>query len=71
MWLKVVVALVALAFVAYRGSVALEIFRARRRGDTARVEHLRTHGFGFFRFVLGTVVVIALLLLVFVVLEIR
>ena len=33
MWLKVVVPLVALAYVAYRAAVALEIHRAKRRGD--------------------------------------
>ena len=56
MWLKVVVPLLAAAYVAYRVTLALEIARAKRRGDTARVDHLRTHGFGFYRFVVGTTV---------------
>jgi hypothetical protein len=71
MWLKIVVPLLAVAYVAYRASLALEIARARRRGDPARVEHLRTHGFGFYRFVLGTAVVLVLLLAVLLVLETR
>ncbi len=71
MWLKVAVPLLAVAFIAYRCAVALEISRARRRGDTARVAHLRAHGLGFYRFVLGSVVVLVVLLAILLVLEMR
>jgi hypothetical protein len=71
MWLKIVVPLVAVAYIGYRATLALEIVRARRRGDTARLEHLRTHGFGFYRFVLGTTLVVICLLALFLILEMR
>jgi len=71
MWLKIVVPLLAAAYVGYRVMLALEISRARRRGDTARVAHLTTHGFGFYRFVIGTVLVILCLLTILLVLEAR
>ena len=71
MWLKIAVPLLAAAYIGYRVMLALEISRARRRGDAARVEHLTTHGFGFYRFVLGTVLVVLCLLTLLVVLETR
>jgi hypothetical protein len=71
MWLKVVVPLVALAYVGYRASVFLEIHRAKRRGDATRVEDLRKHGFGLSRFLFGSAVVLMALLIVFVLLETR
>ncbi len=71
MVLKVVVPLLALAYVGYRVAVFVEIHRAQRRGDTARVERLQKHGLGFYRFVLGTVVVLLVLLTIFAVLESR
>jgi len=71
MWLKIAVPLLAAAYIGYKVSVALEITRARRRGDAARVEQLRAHGLGFYRFVLGTVVVLLCLLTVLLVLEAR
>jgi len=71
MWLKVVVPLIAVAYVGYRASVALEIFRARRRGDTARADELRRHGFGLHRFLIGSALMVMALLLVFVILETR
>ena len=71
MWLKIAVPLLAAAYIGYKVSVAWEIARAKRRGDTARVEQLRTHGFGFYRFVLGTVLVLLCLLTVLLVLETR
>ncbi len=71
MWLKVVVPLVALAYVGYRLAVALEIHRAKRQGDTGRVEDLRRNGFGLKRFFLGSALVLMVLLVVFVLLETR
>jgi hypothetical protein len=69
MWLKVVVPLLAVAYVVYRGAVALEISRARRVGDAARVAHLRAHGFGLYRWILITAVALAVLLSLFLLLE--
>jgi hypothetical protein len=71
MWLKVVVPLLAVAYVGYRAAVALEIARAKRRGDVARVHHLRTHGFGLYRWFLGAALMLILLLALFVILETR
>jgi hypothetical protein len=71
MWLKIVVPLVAVAYVAYRAAVALEIVRAKRRGDAARVDHLRTHGFGLYRWLLGGALLLMFLLTLFVILETR
>ena len=71
MWLKVVVPLLAVANVAYRGALALEIWRAKRSGDSARVEHLRTHGFGLYRWLLGITLVVMALLALLLVLETR
>ena len=71
MWLKVVVPLLALAYVGYRGALALEISRAKRRRDTARVEHLRAHGFGLYRWLIGGTLVVICLLALLLVLETR
>lgn len=71
MWLKIAVPLLAVAYVGYRAAVALEIARAKRRGDAARVDHLRTHGFGLYRWLLGGAVMLMLLLALFIVLETR
>ncbi|MBO0847562.1 MAG: hypothetical protein J2P22_19350 [Nocardioides sp.] len=57
---RVAVLVVGGGFVAYRVALALEVRKARRAGDTARVEHLRRHGFGLYRW-------IVLCLLVFIV----
>ena len=71
MWLKVVVPLCALGYVGYRAALALAISRARRSGDTARLEHLRRHGFGLYRWVLGLTLVVIALLTLLIVLETR
>ena len=71
MWLKVVVPLLALAYVGYRATLALAIHRAKRRGDEARLEALRKHGFGLQRFLIGSALVLMVLLVVFVILETR
>jgi hypothetical protein len=71
MWLKIAVPLLAAAYIGYRATLALEIVRAKRRGDTARLDHLRAHGFGFYRFVVGTTLVVLCLLALFLILETR
>ncbi len=71
MWLKVVVPLLAVAYVGYRAAIAFEIARAKRRGDVARVDHLRAHGFGLYRWLLGGALMLTFLLVLFVVLETR
>jgi hypothetical protein len=71
MWLKVAVPLLAASYLGYRAAVLVAIARAGRRGDGARVEHLRSHGFGLHRWLLGTAVLVICLLVVFLVLESR
>jgi hypothetical protein len=48
-WLKVLVPLLALAYVGYRVLLHVQISRARRAGDQARVAELTTHGFRLYR----------------------
>ena len=48
-WLKVLVPLLAVAYAAYRVVLHLQISRARRAGDRARVAELTTHGFRLYR----------------------
>jgi hypothetical protein len=71
MWLKVAVPLLAASYVGYRAAVLIAIARAGRRDDGARVEHLRAHGLGLHRWLLGAVVLVICLLVVFMVLESR
>ena len=71
MWLKIVLPLLAAVYIGYRATLALEISRAKRRGDTARLDHLRAHGFGFYRFIVGTTVIVLALLTLFFILESR
>ena len=59
---RIAVILLGVAFVAYRIALWREIRRARRAGDAAREQHLRRHGFGFYRWaLLGVLVFIGLL----------
>jgi hypothetical protein len=51
-WLKVLIPLLALAYAAYRVGLHLQISRARRAGDRARVAELQTHGFRLYRWAL-------------------
>jgi hypothetical protein len=46
---RVAVILVGVGFVAHRLALWLEIRKARRAGDSRRVDHLRQHGFGLYR----------------------
>jgi hypothetical protein len=63
---RVAVVLVGGGFVLYRISLALEIRRARKAGDTEREQRLRSHGFGLYRWVvLSLLVFIALTTLLF------
>jgi hypothetical protein len=63
---RVAVVLVAGGFVLYRVSLALEIRKARKAGDSEREQRLRSHGFGLYRWaVLCLLVFIALLTLLF------
>jgi hypothetical protein len=48
-WLKVLVPLLAVAYVAYRVVLHVQISRARKAGDRARVAELETHGFRLYR----------------------
>jgi hypothetical protein len=59
---RIAIILVGVGFVAYRIALALEIRRARKAGDTAREQRLRTRGFGLYRWVLAAVVVLIVLL---------
>jgi hypothetical protein len=49
--------------------VAREISRARRAGDTARVDHLRAHGLGLQRWLLVLTLVVIALLALFIAIE--
>ena len=51
-WLKVLVPLLAIAYAAYRVLLHLQISRARRAGDQARVAELTSHGFRLYRWAL-------------------
>jgi hypothetical protein len=62
-WLKVLVLLLAAAYVVYRLGLAFRIARARRRGDTAREQALRRQAFWSFHAAVGVLLVGALLLL--------
>jgi len=66
-WLKVIVPLLALAYVGYRVALAVQIARARRAGDEARVERLSSRGFGLYRWAVGLAIlaILFLVLLVF------
>jgi hypothetical protein len=48
-WLKVLVPLLAVAYVGYRVLLHVQISRARRAGDQARVADLTSHGFRLYR----------------------
>jgi hypothetical protein len=65
-WLKVLVPLLAAAYVAYRVAVFVQISRARRAGDQTRVEELQTHGFRLYRWALALCLLAILVLVLFV-----
>jgi hypothetical protein len=51
-WLKVLVPLLAVAYVGYRVLLHVQISRARRAGATVRVAQLTSHGFRLYRWAL-------------------
>lgn len=71
MWLKVVVLVLAAAYVVYRLGLTLRIVRARRRGDVAREQALRRQAFWSFHAAVGVLVLGGLLLFGLVVLNDR
>jgi hypothetical protein len=48
---RAAVILVGVSFVAYRVAMWLEIRKAKKGGDVAREERLRSHGFGLYRWI--------------------
>jgi hypothetical protein len=61
-WLKVLVPLAAAAYAGYRLTLAVQIARARRAGDHARVERLTTRGFGLYRWAVALLILVILFL---------
>jgi hypothetical protein len=61
----------ALAYAGYRIALTLQIARAKRAGDTARLAELRTKGFGLYRWALRGALVLIVLLAILVMLESR
>jgi hypothetical protein len=51
-WLKVLIPLLAVGYAAYRVLLHVQIARARRAGDQARVVELSSHGFRLYRWAL-------------------
>jgi hypothetical protein len=66
MLFRVAIILLGGGYVVYRVALALQIIKAQRGGDVAREQHLRRHGFGFYRWVAGGVAVLFLVLVVIV-----
>jgi hypothetical protein len=62
-WLKVLVPLLAVAYAVYRIALSVQIARARRAGDEARVQKLRTRGFGLYRWAVAFAILVMLFLL--------
>lgn len=63
---RAVVLLGGAAFVAYRVALAMQILKAKRAGDVAREQRLRTHGFGVYRYAVAALLVFVVLLLLLV-----
>lgn len=60
---RVAVILVGVGFVAHRLALWLEIRKARKAGDSRRVDQLRQHGLGLYRWaVLGLLVFMVVLI---------
>lgn len=63
-WLKVLIPLLAVGYAAHRVLLRVQISRARRAGDSARVAELSAHGFRLHRWaLLACLLVIAFLAL--------
>jgi hypothetical protein len=54
---RIAIVLVGAGYLAYRIALALEIRRARKAGDVAREQRLRTRGFGVYRWVAAALLV--------------
>ena len=65
-WFKVLVPLLAVTYVAYRISLSIQIARAQREGDQARVQRLRTRGFGLYRWAVALAILATLFLVLLV-----
>jgi hypothetical protein len=59
---RVAVVLVGAGFVAYRVALWLAIRKATRSGDLARLERLRSRGFGLYRWLVVCLLVFIVLL---------
>ncbi|HET9843003.1 MAG TPA: hypothetical protein VFQ01_13440 [Nocardioides sp.] len=59
---RIAIVLVGLAFVAYRLSLWVAVWRAHRAGDRAREERLRTRGFGLYRWAAAGAVILVIVL---------
>jgi hypothetical protein len=64
MLLRIAIIVLGGGYVAYRVAIAMEIIKARRTGDVVREQHLRRHGFGLHRWILGACAVVFLVLMV-------
>jgi hypothetical protein len=62
MFWRVAVVLVGAGFVLYRVSLALEIRKARKAGDSEREQRLRAHGFGLHRWAVLCLLIVFVLL---------
>jgi hypothetical protein len=63
---RIAIVLLGGGYVVYRFALAFEILKAKRGGDVRREQHLRRHGFGFYRWALAAVAVLFVVLVVIV-----
>lgn len=63
---RIAIVLLGGGYVAYRVALAVAILKAKRAGDPQREQHLRRHGFGFYRWALAVVGVFFVVLVVIV-----
>ncbi len=71
MLLRILVLAMAAAYVVYRAYLAVQLVRARRAGDTARVQALEARAFAMIAWAIGIVALGGLFLVVLVVLNAR
>ena len=69
--LRIAIVLLGGGYVVYRLATAWQVHRARRSGDVERARALQAREPGFYRWVVGFVVVVALLFALLVVLNSR
>jgi hypothetical protein len=63
---RVAIVVLGVGYVAYRIALVVAISRAKRAGDSAREQWLRSHGFGLYRCAAALVAVLAVLLVLLV-----